>query len=379
MSLLYRILILITTALLTTGAQSCSGDPYGAPDSPATTMLTIRVNLAGETASRAMEADKEAANNGEKMNTLRVIILDGDMVVEHNSLWTLSTPDVQKTGLRFKVKANDLKTIIFVANEAGTVINIPATGADGATTYTAVDVAEYFGRLNPTVGMKADLDEMRGITMDLERNLHEGTGPGKGKMLRSPLAINDIHTYAIGNAPEYNATFYIGRAAVKYTFRITNNDKTQDHRLTSLTIGRVAPVQYFFQNAVFTDDNHFFWSDYSVPLEAGSAAAVTIPCGDLVLPKNSTTEVGPFYFPEGGRYADPYTVGLAVDGPDMGTFPIYWKIPEQLGTSEAGEPMTDLPRNTHVITNITLNYREVNLQYTVCPWQEYDIDIPGFN
>ncbi len=376
MSLIHRILLSVISVLLAAGAVSCAGSRFDEPEVRTTSTLVLRVNLAGGTMSRAQEADKEAANDGEKMNTLRVIILDGDNFVEHNSLWTLESPDVQKNGIRFKVKANDTKTIIFVANEDGTVIDVPSS--DGLSGFTETTAGAYFGALNPAVGQKVDIAVLRGITMSLNKNLDKGTGVGAGMVLRRPLAINDIYSYAIGEAPEYNATFYIGRAAVKYTFRITNNDYKNDHTVTSLTIGRVAPVQYFFQNAVFTDDNHFFWSSYTTPAAAGSASALTIPC-NTVLPKGQTTEVGPFYVPEGAEYGTAYSVGFSFDGQSMGDQAIEWKIPEEAGTDDPGTPMLDLPRNTHVITNVTLNYQSWTLDYTVCPWQVYDITIPDFD
>lgn len=370
MSLIHRILLLITSVLLA-GAVSCTDSRFDVPGGSATSMLVLRVNLAGGTMSRAQEADKEAANDGEKINTLRVIILDGDKRVEHNSLWTLDSPDVQKTGMRFKVKANDTKTIVLVANEAGTVIDVPGPGGIGSTETTA---AAYFGGLAASIGLQVDMDELRGITMSRKKN-----SGADGECLRSPLAINDIYEYPIGNAPEYNKTFYIGRAAVKYTFRITCNDDKADHTLTSVTIGRVAPVQYFFQNAVFTDDNHFFWSSYTTPPAATSASALTIPC-NTALPNGRTVEVGPFYVPEGAEFATPYTVGFVIDGDVvMENLPVQWKIPEEIGYDGPGTPMLDLSRNTHVITNISLNYQSWSWQYTVCPWEIHDITIPDFD
>ena len=117
-------------------------------------MLVLRVNLAGGTMSRAQEADKAAANDGEKINTLRVIILDGDKRVEHNSLWTLDSPDIQKTGMRFKVKANDTKTIVLVANEAGTVIDVPGPGGIGSTNHKGTDIGRV-GYTSPVYAAKA--------------------------------------------------------------------------------------------------------------------------------------------------------------------------------------------------------------------------------
>ena len=54
-----------------------------------------------------------------------------------------------------------------------------------------------------------------------------------------------------------------------------------------------------------------------------------------------------------------------------------WSIPQ---TPEQTEPMTDLPRNTHVIVNVKLlPDKPFLINYTICPWNEKTIDIPAFN
>lgn len=364
---LTRILTLLSAVLILVGSVSCSDSRGDAPEAPATTMLTIRVKLSRDTygaPSRATgdeyEPYKLPADDGEKMHSLRIIILDGNMQVEHNSYWDLNSPDTEAAGARFKVKSDDHKTIILVANEAGAIV----TDRNG----NSLPAADYFRKFDPSVGALVDLNELRALTMRLDDNIGE---PGQ---LRTPLVINDIHYYYIGKSPEYSHTFYVGRAAVKHTFRITNNDKSEAHTLTSLTIGRVATEQYFFQNAVFTDNDHFLWSSYKTPAGAG-ARDLTLDINRSI-PAGGTVEIGPVYIPEGAVYDTPYQIGLAVDGNNLGRYDIAWHMPQ---TPDVSETMTDLPRNTHIITEITLNYTDLSLQYTVCPWDDYKVYIPSFN
>ncbi len=359
MKKIFHTLLLLATAVITAGGMSaCSGERYNEPEVPDSVMLTIRVKLSGNNPySRAVgdeyEPDKEA-KDGEKMHTLRIIILDQNGVVEHNSLWDAWSQPVIESGIKqFKVKSNEDKTIIFVANESGTII----TDADGNT----FDASDYFARFSPSVGSIINVNDLRELTMS---------------SVQKPLAINDIYSYHIGSEPNYSATFYIGRAAVKYTFRITNKDDSE-HTLSSLTIGRVASMQYYFQNAVFTDDKHLTWSSYSTPASASTTDMVIKFETPVSIPNDGKTyEFGPYYVPEGATYATPYQVGVSMNGIDLGMHDISWNIPQ---TPDNKTLMLDLPRNTHVITEINLNNTMPVFNYTICRWDEYKIDIPDFN
>lgn len=78
------------------------------------------------------------------------------------------------------------------------------------------------------------------------------------------------------------------------------------------------------------------------------------------------------YLPEGRPGTESYHAGISVDGNFLGWAEL---------RDENGKPMTDLPRNTHVVINITLNleYSDFKINYTVCPWQTEEIDIPDFD
>lgn len=352
-------MLLWATAVITAGGMSaCSGERYNEPEVPDSVMLTIRVKLSGNNPySRAVgdeyEPDKEA-QDGEKMQTLRIIILDQNGVVEHNSLWDAWSQPVTESGIKqFKVKSNEDKTIIFVANESGTVI----TNANG----NSFDASDYFARFSPSVGSIINVRDLRELTMS---------------RVQTPLAINDIYTYHIGSEPNYSATFSICRAAAKYTFRITNNDDSE-HTLSSLTIGRVASTQYYFQNAVFTDDNHFTWSSYETPPSAPTTDMVIKFKTPVSIPNDGKTyEFGPYYVPEGATYATPYQVGVSMNGINLGMHDISCNIPQ---APDNKTPMLDLPRNAHIITEINLNNTVPVFNYTICPWDMHNIDIPSFN
>lgn len=387
MSLYKRILLFLTAAVLAVGAVSCSGSHDDEPETPAYVMLTIRVNLPdNDNLSRAVgdeyEPDKEA-KAGEAMQSLRIIIVDQNGSVEHNSLWdAFSTPVTQSSVRRFKVKGNEDKTIILVANEEGTTI----TDRNG----NKMAVTDYLNSLNASVGTHVNLDDLYKLTMSLADNKSNGTtiagnvyADNYDGDLRVPLAINDIYTnYHIGNKPEQTAIFYVRRAAVKYTFRIVNKSTDNDgnplaHTLNKLTIGRVADSQFFFQNAVYTDADHWFWSSYTTPAGVTTRDMVLdFGTGTSIPADGKVHEFGPYYVPEGATYVTPYQVGIALDGIDMGMHDISWHMPQ---TPDDVTSMLDLPRNAHIITEITIQDTKPEFRYTICPWDEHKIEIPPFN
>lgn len=122
---------------LTSVFSSCkqeSDDPAVGNDSSA--ILTIRINP-GDAMNPAYrtpstrtgeeyEPDKWPANDKEKMHTVRIMIINSDGIVEHNSLWDLTiSPDIVAMGQDYTVSANDTKHIIIIANEATATITLP--------------------------------------------------------------------------------------------------------------------------------------------------------------------------------------------------------------------------------------------------------------
>lgn len=363
--------------LAAVGLGGCgSSDSPLEKDGEGVAVLSLKIDLAGHQPrhdyaptriGEEYEPDKEAANEREKINTVRIIIVDSSGILEHNSLWDLTaSPDIAVTGQEFPVKANDTKDIILVANEANAVITL----GDG----NVVNASDYFRSLNPAVGQYVDVSDFSDITYTAADNQADAK---YADCLAGPLPMSAMHKYHIGaNDTRYSATFLIHRAAVKYTYRITNKDD-RSHTVDDIRINNVASRQYFFPDAVFTDDKQYFFSSYATPSGAG-AREVTLVTSKKISPRE-TVELGPFYFPEGMSVTerDVYGTGLTFDGFFSGWSALKWSMPETPGNLNV---MTDMPRNTHVVVNVTFTFAHFGIDYTVCPWNAYDeVDIPSFN
>lgn len=355
----YIFIILAATLAVLTGCSDSGSDGPAADIS----VLHLRIRLGSTSRSRAAgdeyEPDKLPASDSEKMQSLRIIILDKNLRVEHNTLWDLSSaPDVTFVGQDYPVRANEEKKIILVANEAGVGLTLP----DGSV----MSASDYFRNIDASIGKAVDLTELHQLTM-------EGGAGG----IAVPLPMSAIHSYTIGKAQSYSATFYIHRAAVKYTFRFTNADTRSVRRITSVAVNHVASRLFFFPDADFTDTDQLFWSAYRTPAGTSVSDASWEQATDVA--PGETAEIGPFYLPEGlsGLTEDPYAIAFSIDGRESGWFDLNWSIPQ---TPEQTEPMTDLPRNTHVIVNVKLlPDKPFLINYTICPWNEKTIDIPAFN
>lgn len=378
-------LLLIATALmLSAGCIGCmsshdeeppivNGKPQPDPDDDIV-LLSIKINLSNTDSSTSMatrtgeeyEPDKWAANDLEKMHTVRVIILNSAGFVEHNSLWDLTAaPDIKATGEDFPVTAPDDKTILLFANEQWAKVREP----DGSV----LPASEYLSGLSAHAGVKADMTEIRAITHSLADNT-SSTNPN---CLAGPLAMSAIHSYHVDkDRDKYSATFNIHRAAVKYTYRFTNQDTEESHSVDNISINNIAGRQYLFPNADFTDESQMFFSEYRTPAGAGRQIVV-LNTGRTINP-GETLELGPFYFPESEvvESTSPYSTAFTFDGIYTGWCDLNWAVPQ---FPDKTALMTDLPRNTHVIVNVKFSYSKYIINYTVCPWDSHEVDLPDFN
>lgn len=197
------------------------------------------------------------------------------------------------------------------------------------------------------------------------------------------IPMSAIHTYTVGNNPNYSGKFYIHRAAAKYTFRFTVKDDKYDHTVNSVSISSVASTEYFFPNATFsvgTDIPQATLESYTVPagLTSGNRT-FAVADGKIPAGTKDYVEFGPYYVPEGAvSPAEGYAVSFKVDGTQFPWLPLE---PHEIDGATVTNPkvMTDLPRNTHVIVNVTLNLMDFSVSYTICKWEEHEVVIPGFN
>lgn len=327
------------------------------------TTMSMRINL---------RASGGGDTSDEMMHTLRVVIIAAGGYVEQNAYIDFNAGLEKYTTARFKVKSNETKTILLVANEESAVITLP----DGRK----VTAKEWLNTLDAAAGVLVDMNRIKAITMERADNFDEN---GRFRNGDGYIPMSAIHTYDVGNGPEYSGTFYIHRTAAKYTFRVKCQGSDADHNLTGVKISNVARTQYFFPNAVYqpTTPPQAILKEYFFPDVAGEE--LTFP-EDYTFAAGNTdeyVEFGPYYLPEGAVLTgkEAYSISLTMDGY---TYPWTELKPEEIDGVAISNPveMKDLPRNTSIVVNInTLNPQDINVKYTVCPWNDATVDIPSFD
>lgn len=362
----------LVALILLAGCASDLSSTADGPGEPYTT-LVLSVGIPS-TASNAdsrgdfdnfdNEADKWGAE-GENISELRIIIIGGDGLVECNRRIP-GIKNADKTGpYEFRVKRNDTKTVVLVANETG--YSVDTQGMEiGENTQLLTTVLESL-----SIGTPVDIDVLRGLTLPLATN-----SPDKdAASLRSPILITEIYEEVkIGDVTTYEADYAIRRAAVKYSFRIINRSKFP-HTLEALRIDRIANREYLFPHATYKNNDlgHQVIDSYETP--SGSIAEETAYQTTLSKPlklskemKEAVKACDPIYVPEGFKADAAQQVSLTLDGAPLEIWrDLEWLMPGE--TEATPRPMVDLPRNTHVVINITI--RDDNTYEAVADVQPY--------
>lgn len=370
--------LLIATVALTAAACRHANDEPGIEPSSPTTMLDINLKLVGQGTppspfTRASRAGEELpANADELLHSVRVIILDQNGGVEHNSLWDAeSSPAQIVTGSPFPVKNDETKTLIFIGNERYFNVTDPATGE-------TVGADVYFSRFYPAIGneqLKVDVDAMRRLLIETDKNVvFQNTE-------RRPLPITGIYTdFFIARQPAVSGHFYLWRCAAKYTYRLRNESDDGAVLINSLTVNNVAANQFAMFNATFTSSAQNDFNDYEASATPATSRSATFPV-NVLIEAGESVEIGPIYLPEGMKTgeATPYQTALTLNGTTSKMFTINYRDAAATGTFTA---MCDLPRNTHVVIDGRFSRpsaADVAINFTVCPWNDQSIDIPDYN
>lgn len=309
--------------------------------------------------------------DGENMETLRVIIVDGAGFVEHNSYFTLE--NATSAGVyKFQIKDDDNKTIILIANEGNYFLDEPGMEISGATT----SLPSMLAGMCP--GAKVDIGELSRLTLSLRHN----TPDSRGQSLRTPLPITGIYTeYIPSKAKEIRRTYNLIRAAVKYTFRIVNLSEFE-HTVNAVRLDRVADTEFLFPDFTLKEepDGTVILESYRTPEMAKEDTYTANLLTPLSLPsrmEKAVQIVEPVYLPEGLNSESAQKISLTLDGRPLEEWKeLKWIRPGESITS--ARPMTDLPRNTHVVVNITLKRTgEIDLIAEVQPYSCVDLH-PNF-
>lgn len=337
---------------------SCtSGDEPEVPDYPEFSRIALSVSLPGsEGASRAASrGDFDNFDNqldkwgreGENIEELRIVILDSNGNVEVNEHYSDLNNITRSDAYTYQVRNNDRKTVLLVANETGCNIH--------TDTGEKISATEYFDG-HPR-NSYIDMKKLALFTLHLDDNLQADS---RGKNMNKPLPITAIHSELIQTTKEEDTVkreYVMHRAAVKFSFRIINKSDF-NHTFEGVRVSRFSDREYFFPNAEYgtNDLGHQVMTSYSTPASA-EEAEYKYEGFNVSIPKGMTEAIepiAPIYLPEGKTGTDPYSVSITLNGAPLAIWGVLnWRRPEDPETSK-GTPMLDLPRNCHVVVNITI-------------------------
>lgn len=343
--------------------------------------LTISVsvsNTPGAPVTKAPEskADIDAsdyigpAHDGEKIQTLRIVIVRPDGTVEHNRYMDFQGA-VQKaymevSDIAFKVVGPEQKKVYLFVNE-----NSVKEDVTGATTKT---VNYDFNSLE--VGKQFPAAQIADLKISLFDSYD--TVPCADSPVTAALPMSECHTVQMP-ARDHHVDLYVTRAAVKFTY-LFDNQTTQPYSLSQLTISRGSRLEYYMPQITYTGDpftTAFSVQNYTVPninnndyyifrRFAADAQPVALAAGEV-------TALGSFYLLE-GKYEDPGKV-VDEDGRQLN-----YSMSATLNGIVHESYFPDvpwLPRNTHVVTVVTIRDHSVNWTVDVYPYGEYWLR-PGF-
>ena len=343
--------------------------------------LTISVsvsNTPGAPVTKAPEskADINAsdyigpAHDGEKIQTLRIVIVRPDGTIEHNRYMdfqgAVKRAYMEVADIAFKVVGPEQKKVYLFVNENS--VKEDMTGAE-------TKIVNYnFNTLE--VGKKFPADAIADLKISLFDSYD--TVPCEENLATASLPMSECHTVQMP-AKDHHVDLYVTRAAVKFTY-LFDNQTSQSYSLSQLTISKGSRLEYYMPQITYTGDpftNDFAVENYKVPNNFTNDYYIfgrfAPGDGSLVLPAEKVTPLPSFYLLE-GKYEDPkkvvdsngkqlnYSMSATLDGViHESYFPdVPW-----------------LPRNTHVVTVITISDHDVKWTVDVYPYGEYWLN-PGF-
>lgn len=323
--------------------------------------VSISVSLADVVTSRAYE---EAADDCEKMHTLRIVIVRNakDGVVEHNRLINLNQqPEIQHGIETFQVLANETKYIYFFVNEETTNFQEPGFNFD----FKAGDDFPF--------------ESLKDAKIDLALNNNFV------QEMPKPLPMNSMYSLRVGEQ-DMSEIFWVTRAATKFTYIIDNSENLGVFKLTRLTIKNQALTEHYMQHNDDADNSIPVWNTetngilqpiesfhaphqgtmtnhYDYVKDFSQAQGVAIPAGQAVtLDPVYLAETK--YFGEGYGTSDYYETSLSFG--ELTHF-----------TGQLKNLPYQLPRNTHVVVTVKIKNGEVTWEVDVFPYTGVNLN-PGF-
>lgn len=340
-------------------------------------LISLRINVAmpemAGTSGRAIEDfyDPNASiHNNEKMQTLRIVIVRPDGIVEHNRFIDFYGQAYDWYGYEeFKVIRGEAKTVYLFVNETSTKYYLPGTGT---STFKEVTLGpDNNGDSNfIRVGEQFPKDDIQQLLIKMEDD--------RGVM-EQPLPMSECHSIPVLNE-NTEVTLFVARAAVKFTYVIKNNDENNRNIVFSrLTIDKLSRLEYYLpKNTVYSFDKNqlpqgqesYEIESYDVPNVANNDYyTFTRDVEGVEVSYDNEVAVDSFYLLEGQYNEDNndetpnYQTTVTLNGID---FTGYYNVSQKL------------PRNTHVVVYITVgNNYEIDCVVDVRPYTEVVLE-PGF-
>ena len=300
-----------------------------------------------------------AMTDGEKMQTLRIVIVRPDGSIEHNRLLDFSATAkgayTSVSDVVFEVIGGERKKIYLFANENAR----KAAAAEGVTeSVVQYDLASL------AVGGTFPEQELSDLRISLNSDTDELPG--------SALPMSECHTIDMP-ASDYHTDLYITRAAVKFSY-LFDNQSGKSYELSSLTISKASSIEYYLPRVSYAGDplaGDYSVSGFEVPNTGNNNYYLyKKPLGKTITAEgddgSGVTALEPFYLLE-GKYLDSsdsrnYSMSVTLDGTQYSAY-----FPD----------VASLPRNTHVVVVITIGTYGLNWSVDVFPYGEVILN-PGF-
>lgn len=336
-------------------------------------VMCLNIGLAdaiGGELTRASEVDSEnyfedPETEFEKINTLRIIIVDSEGNVEHNRYLPFSE-SVAAVRSVFKVKKLEKKQIYLFANELSK---------------SEWDNNGYYDFTKLVKGVPFPAEEIVALTVGADENgvLFDNSGERKTYIPLNEHFDVELTSQTPGTEEEPSETFnlFITRAAVKFTFSIDAGSEvgSNSFHIEKILFSRVGGTEFLLPNETVYDPGKDLTSDfpkggrfitsYSLPQDAGGSSYTFFPQsfgkGSDGTAQRTATYSPYIYFAESKPVGNNgYEVSLKVrrddDDEEFDFGPV--RLPN----------LPDFPRNTHVKVNFRFNSYGVECTVTLVPY-----------
>lgn len=350
-------------------AAGCDESVTDAPADEKDVWVDLNIGIAlsdsavPERSSRA-DVHEGPADEAEKMQTLRIVVVDKDGNVEANR-FLYADAVVEYGEEHFKVRANETKQVYVFVNENNKSVMVYDAEGNRVPDFHAylgdIEVGKPFPRTE-IEGLEVRLTDGVGSELDAAGGGYEDAAGGLPMSTCEEVEVAD---------KDLSHVIYLHRAAVKFTFNITNKSG-RDRVLTGLHIDRMSRREYYLPRVTEYDADKYIVG-FDVPNVKNNEYYRFEKSFDgegLALPNGKKVTTSPVYLLE-GKYepekadadAKNYSMSISVNGADTD-----YKYLTNLDR---------LPRNTHVVVNIVFGVSDVTWTVDLRPYGEVKLN-PDF-